>query len=136
MCCSLIKIIENQQAIGLLYDGIGVFILGIMSWHTAIPDLIKASSARTNEIPNIKLLQHLVKSRIDIMFGSIVLFLGFFIQFLSLIGVKFPIILNIIILVILFVILFYYLFCGRKQWASFYLKKISVLKMSPGIKMY
>jgi hypothetical protein len=122
----LIRIVENQQSIGLLYDGAGIFILGIISWRTRIDEIIQIS--KTEKYENVQHLRHLIKTRLDTLVGAIILFIGFVIQFLTIIGVLMSAIINILLLIILFISSFYYLVYGRKSLSKHYLGKIIVLE--------
>ena len=84
----MLKILENLAALGLLFDVIGVFILGIPMVFNAKKDIFEESC--TYYSFNQAQVNSLSKSRIDIPVGSIMLFIGFIFQFLATVRVSLP----------------------------------------------
>jgi hypothetical protein len=110
--------LENLSALGLLFDGIGVFILGIPMFFNAKRGIYEESS--TYYSFNEAQVQSLSRSRIDISVGSVVLIFGFVLQFLAALKVILPIwvIVPGWIIALIFPVIFY---CWLRQRMVMYL---------------
>jgi len=74
------------NAIGLVYDGVGVAILGFAFFSKSLDALLKESNAYYGG--NAHLQKSLIQSQVDGITGTIFLFLGFILQFLGSVGVR------------------------------------------------
>lgn len=74
-------ILGNLSALGLLYDGIGIFILGVPS--VILKDHNLQTNVQTYIGWNKHLLIYMLENRQDIAFGSLLLATGFIFQFLA-----------------------------------------------------
>ena len=74
----------NLQIVGLVYDAVGIFILGISAAFTIVDEL--SAQVGTKWDYNLALLKAFSFARIDTIVGSLILLVGFFIQIASLMG--------------------------------------------------
>jgi hypothetical protein len=74
------------NSVGLIYDGVGVVILGFAFFTKSVKAMTVESG--TYYGGNDALLKSLIQSRTDGMVGTLVLFLGFLFQFLGAVGVE------------------------------------------------
>jgi hypothetical protein len=84
----ILENLENLSALGLLWDGIGVFILGVPAIFKVRTEI--AEEAGTYWGYNPHELRNKISGRMDISIGSIFLLLGFLFQFLSSVSVSMP----------------------------------------------
>lgn len=76
--------IQNFQAIGLIYDAVGILILGVPAFFRAVPEIKAQSGTYYNY--NKALAESLSTARVDLTIGSIVLIVGFFLQLADTLG--------------------------------------------------
>ena len=74
----------NMQAIGLMFDAIGILILGVPAIFRVIPE-IKAQSGTYFDY-NKSLAEALSAARVDLSIGSVALLLGFLFQLADTLG--------------------------------------------------
>ena len=80
--------VENLSALGLFWDGVGVFILGVTSVFKARKEI--AAEAGTYYDFNPHEAKNKVSSRMDVSIGSLFLLVGFAFQFLAAVSACIP----------------------------------------------
>ena len=80
--------ITNVNAIGLVYDGFGVVVLGAPGFFCTKQNIKADSKSSWDFSPNT--VRSLLLLRMDTAAGSILLFLGFFFQLLAALNVNLP----------------------------------------------
>lgn len=103
---------SELAAIGLLYDIVGVSVLG---WAIAIaPDAVLKSQASTYIGFSPAMLEALVQQRVDAKFGLGLLVIGFLLQFLAAVGLESRVWCDgILVLALVTTGIFYLIFRGR-----------------------
>ena len=111
----LIKNIQNIPALGLFWDGLGVFILGIGSIFKLKNEI--ASEASSYYDFNKYEIINKVSTKIDTTVGSCFLLVGFALQFVASINIILPIEFCITFWIIAAVMFIYYYMHG-KAWLT------------------
>ena len=70
--------IQNFQVIGLVYDAVGILILGVPAFFRAVPEIKAQSGTYWNY--NKALAESLSMARVDLTTGSVALIVGFILQ--------------------------------------------------------
>lgn len=112
--------ITNVNAIGLIYDGFGVLVLGAPGFFR-LKENIKADAKTAWDFsPNT--VRSLLLLRMDTAAGSILLFFGFLFQLLAALNVKLPFIVCLLVWILVLVYSFaYWLFLRSKlhqRWSK------------------
>jgi hypothetical protein len=76
--------IQNFQAIGLMYDAVGILVLGVPAFFRAVPEIQAQSGTYYNY--NKALAESLSMARVDLTMGSVVLIVGFILQLVDALG--------------------------------------------------
>lgn len=114
----MIEALCNLNVIGLVYDGLGVAILGIPSLVESAEDTHRESGTYWDS--NEPLMQRLVRAKFDTSAGSVVLVLGFIMQLLATLGVGgTPLIVALLWALIVVLPLSYFFFWRRRLVASY-----------------
>lgn len=113
------------SSVGLLYDGVGVTILGFAFFSKSIKEMMVESG--TYYGGNNALLQSLIHTRTDGITGTILLLIGFFLQWFGSLGVHYEF-LGEILFIVLVAVLFCYVLFIRKALISLQMSKGIVLR--------
>jgi hypothetical protein len=124
-------VITNVNAIGLVYDGFGVLVLGAPGFFRMKENIRNDAKTAWGFSPNT--VRSLLLLRMDTAAGSILLFLGFVFQLLAALSVNFPFVFCLLLWVFVLVYSFtYWLFLRSKlhrQWST---EMIDQLKREAG----
>jgi len=116
----LINNIQNYSALGLFWDGFGIFVLGVPAFFRARKDIATESGTYFDFNPYE--IRNKVSSRIDITIGSLLLLGGFIFQFLGSLDLTPDSIVAIFYWVFCPVFVIYYYLLGKvwfvNRWAS------------------
>jgi hypothetical protein len=112
----------NLQVIGLLYDAVGIVILGVPAVFRMVQEVQAQSQTRWDY--NADTAKALATSRVDISVGSIALLLGFVFQLLSTVGLSVRTEVGIALIAVLIVFASAYLMWLRGKLASLLLNRV------------
>ena len=104
--------IFQLNSVGLLYDGVGVVALGFAFFLKSVKAMMVESGTYWGG--NNALLESLVQQRTDGVVGTSLLVIGFFLQFLSSLGVRCDNLGIVLVIFLVILTLSYVLFLRRK----------------------
>ena len=116
------EIAENLQIIGLLYDVVGIGVLGIPALRRMTTEI--AAQAGTSWSYNSQLAKGLSETRVDTVAGSCLLIIGFSIQAAGVWGLQTPWICGALLIVLLALFIVLWLSRGRQFMADKLLKRV------------
>ena len=116
------QIAENLQIIGLLYDVVGIGVLGIPALRRMTTEI--AAQAGTYWGYNSQLAKGLSEARVDTVAGSCLLIIGFLIQAAGVWGLQGPWICGAFLVGLLTLFLVLWLSAGRRYLAAKLLKRV------------
>ena len=109
--------IQNFQVIGLVYDAVGILILGGPAFFRAVPEIKAQSGTYFNY--NEALAESLSMARVDLTTGSVALIVGFILQLVGTCGYfaysYFGVCLSVFI--VAFLLLYFPVIRPRLAWA-------------------
>ena len=79
-------LLTNTAALGILYDGVGIFVLGVPAMLSTTADVMRASGTAWGYSP--ALIRANVVLRLDTGTGSLFLIGGFLLQFFGTVGIQ------------------------------------------------
>lgn len=82
----LAALVTNVSALGLVYDGVGIFVLGVPAMLSTTSDIMRASGTAYGYSP--ALIRANVLLRLDTGTGSLFLIAGFLLQLFGTLGVQ------------------------------------------------
>lgn len=116
------NIIENLQIIGLLYDVVGIGVLGIPALRRMTTEI--AAQAGTYWNYNSELAKGLSEARVDTVAGSCLLIIGFLIQAAGISGIQAPWICGALLIGLLALFIVLWLAFGRRSVAHMLLQRV------------